>query len=539
MEILFSDMKRNIRQLLLLAFFALLNATASAQTAFDGKLRISEQRFERTGSFMRVHMRVTYPDKAIGSSDTWVITPILQNGNNSVSLPAATIYGKRLQKDMQRQATIEHTQLNATPTYPLVGAYGKKYHFYTVEESIPFEDWMRLSSLLFSVEINNGNKTKSQSDKALVFINFQDLSGLDTSEDYSRAQEVTIVNPDMPTTTGLDQSVRIQKPIVTTPITVSGGKMEEIPIDWVQFMGPVNEPTRDILIEGTIPLNDRRRINNMTPDNFNKAIFNEIADEIKKAQRIPQTQLKAINITGYGAPIGNYKRNEINAMRRSLELKEFLMNKPETMNDNMNISWIAEDWDSIYVLIANSNVRLRQAMMDIIRSEDVVNGRENDLRIISNGEPYSYLQKNVFPKVERVKYQLVFSHRLAASAYTGIFQAHNDTTQMRFADLYTVATSFPRGSREFNDILDLTARLFPDNAEANIDAAGVALLRKDPAKAQRYLSNWMTDERAYNNIGLMYLMQGNLQKADVYLQMAESAGVPEAIRALDSLHRRR
>ena len=86
------------------------------------------------------------------------------------------------------------------------------------------------------------------------------------------------------------------------------------------------------------------------------------------------------------------------------------------------------------------------------------------------------------------------------------------------------------GSREYNDLVDLMARLFPDNAEANIDAAGVALLRGDLKLAAKYLKSWQTDSRAY------CMLQGDFQKAEVYLQMAEAAGVKEATSALNYLH---
>lgn len=106
---------------------------------------------------------------------------------------------------------------------------------------------------------------------------------------------------------------------------------------------------------------------------------------------------------------------------------------------------------------------------------------------------------------------------------------------MSLSDLYAVAMNYQSGSREFNDIIDLSARLFPNSPEANIDAAGVALLRNDTAQARKYLSRWMTDSRAYNNIGVLYLLEGNVDKAEVYLSMAKAAGVSQSEEALRHL----
>ena len=106
---------------------------------------------------------------------------------------------------------------------------------------------------------------------------------------------------------------------------------------------------------------------------------------------------------------------------------------------------------------------------------------------------------------------------------------------MSLTGLVATAQNFTVGSREYNDIVDLTARLFPDNAEANINAAGVALMRGNVGQAEQYLRNWLTDPRAYNNIGVMYMLQGNWAKAEVYLEMAQSRGVKEATEALNYL----
>lgn len=98
--------------------------------------------------------------------------------------------------------------------------------------------------------------------------------------------------------------------------------------------------------------------------------------------------------------------------------------------------------------------------------------------------------------------------------------------------LYNVAIGFARGSREFCEILDLAGRLFPTDPTACINAAGVALMRGDAPTARRYLKDLMTDPRAYNNIGLLYLLEGNRDKAEVYLQLAAANGTSPGSAAL-------
>ena len=100
------------------------------------------------------------------------------------------------------------------------------------------------------------------------------------------------------------------------------------------------------------------------------------------------------------------------------------------------------------------------------------------------------------------------------------------------SELYTVATGFARGSYEFCEIVALSGRLFPTDPAACINAAGVALLRGDAATARQYLQRLMFDQRAFNNVGLLYLLEGNRDKAEVYLQLATANGNCPAAAAL-------
>ena len=105
--------------------------------------------------------------------------------------------------------------------------------------------------------------------------------------------------------------------------------------------------------------------------------------------------------------------------------------------------------------------------------------------------------------------------------------------------LFALANSYTPGSAEFNDIYDLAARLFPDCPEANINAAAVALSKRDTRKARSYLSRFSTRQTAFNNMGVLCMLEGNREKAELYLEMAAAAGVERASEVLEELRSRR
>lgn len=105
--------------------------------------------------------------------------------------------------------------------------------------------------------------------------------------------------------------------------------------------------------------------------------------------------------------------------------------------------------------------------------------------------------------------------------------------------LFALANSYTPGSADYNDIYDLAARLFPDCPEANINAAAVALSKRDTRKARRYLARFSTRPEAFNNMGVLCMLEGNREKAELYLEMAVSAGVERASEVLEELRSRR
>ena len=102
--------------------------------------------------------------------------------------------------------------------------------------------------------------------------------------------------------------------------------------------------------------------------------------------------------------------------------------------------------------------------------------------------------------------------------------------------LYATARSHQNTGNDYYDIIDLAARLFPESVEAVVNAAGVALLRGDVQKAADYLQALQKDCRAYLHIGVMYMLRGDRTRAEVFLRMAETQGVSEAVAALRALH---
>ena len=180
---------------------------------------------------------------------------------------------------------------------------------------------------------------------------------------------------------------------------------------------------------------------------------------------------------------------------------------------------------------------LREATLDLINNVDISKGRERMLMNLADGKPYKYLAEKIFPAVMRVDYRIEYTRKpLDAAESLRLFRTGAQRA-LRLNEFFAVAGSYPKGSTEYNDVLDLAARLFPDSPEANINAAAVALTKGDTGRARQYLERFSTLPVAYNNMGILCLLEGNRDKAEVYLTMAAAAGVEQAKTALQELKR--
>ena len=454
------------------------------QSAFKGQLHISREAFILQGSLLRVQMRVSYNRNLLNRGETLNFTPVLKDSYQHQALSSVVITGKG----------DEGRRLRGN--IPVVTSNSKegKYVF-DYDTTIPFAEWMRSASLYIESEERTA-QGKGHVYEDCVFSNLR----------FGRAA-----------TSNIDAK------LAAMPVTGSyASTPSRAEASWVQIIVPGQVPDEGITVSGMIPLADERHIGAMGTRKFNEAILEELQKSLARELQVPGTRIERLSLTGYGAPIGNYRQNEVRSNARALELKDYMLTAKGDIPSSISIGWVAEDWDSIQQLISASQMRLREAALDIIRSVDVASGREAQLRMLDGGTLYSILQQTIFPAVCRLQFTAVLSRKGTTTPVVS-------SRAVSLMDMFRTAQAFKKGSQEFNDLIDLSARLYPDYTEANVNAAGVALMRGDLRKAAEYLKGLDTDTRAYNNYGVLYMLLGEKAKAEVYLRMAEAQGVHEAI----------
>lgn len=298
---------------------------------------------------------------------------------------------------------------------------------------------------------------------------------------------------------------------------------------WVNFLTPAPEKKKTRSVQGSIPLDySKGQKAKYDERNYYEAMY-KLQSVLHQLKADPNVTIKEIRITGFTAPDGNYRLNEKMSMQRALGLTDYIRNSGSLETIPFEVNWVSEDWNKMTQLIEQSEMPFKASVLDIIRTVDVVNGREAMLMNLAGGSPYQYLSSYIFPQLRRMEYVIEYGLK------NGVL---SDSQKISYADLslsdfYNLAQGHERGSDEFKDLIDLAGRLFPDSPVACINAAAVALSRHNIARARGYLMRYATLAEAGNNMGILYLLEGNLDKAEVYLELAQAAGVKQAGEALN------
>jgi tetratricopeptide (TPR) repeat protein len=112
--------------------------------------------------------------------------------------------------------------------------------------------------------------------------------------------------------------------------------------------------------------------------------------------------------------------------------------------------------------------------------------------------------------------------------------------QLSLNEMFHVAQTYKSGSDEFKEVFEVAVRMFPDDPTANINAAAIELQQGNWKQAEKYLLK--SDPQAgatKNNEGVLWMMQGELDKAEALFNEAVTLGSVEAAKNLEEISKKR
>ena len=146
-----------------------------------------------------------------------------------------------------------------------------------------------------------------------------------------------------------------------------------------------------------------------TPNSYELARLKQILSRITNKD----TEVIDLKIKGYASPEGEYFFNEHLAQQRATSLKKHIINicNLSLFKVNLEMKWIAEDWDVLSSLVQNSALLQTGAILSIIENVENPEQRKIQLKQLANGIPYKTMYTNMFPLLRRAEYQINFRVR--------------------------------------------------------------------------------------------------------------------------------
>ncbi len=443
---------------------------ASAQQLPGGKVSLLNKEVKKAGNYVNVNMDMNIDQLNVKSNKGTVIIPMIVNRDDTVKLPAVEIMGRK------RYIYYQRTGKTATGHPAIVEKYTSNasqtihYSSYT-----PYREWMENSQLVIG----------------------QDACGCNQA----------IVEK------GLLQQVGDALP---GPL-----KME------YAYVQPAAEGVKARSENGTARLHfdlNKYAINTQLANN--KSELEKMRKTIDLVKNDTDVHITSIILHGYASPDGSYANNEKLARNRTKAVYNYLRSIYPVEEKLITFTSTAEDWDGVKDYLQKNDVPQQQTINDIIASKLTPDEKEKSIATrAKNG--YRHLIDKVFPQLRRTEYTINYDVR-----NFNIEEARElvktRPQKLSLSEMYAVANSYEKGSKEYNEVFDVAVKMFPEDELANLNAAYTALDRGDKVSAEQYLKKAGKSPQTDNAYGVLAVLNKDYATAQKYFQKAADAGLSEA-----------
>jgi len=306
------------------------------------------------------------------------------------------------------------------------------------------------------------------------------------------------------------------------------GKMKSDPVYY--FTDAVPAPSKKIRnLHGTAFINfvvDRWE---MKPDYMdNRRELRKITDTLDVMTQDPNISVKQIKIHGWASPESPYVHNRMLATNRAKSLTDYVRQTYQLPTSVFAPAEATpENWIGLREAVEQMSTDIlphRAEILDMI-DDDTIDPDPKEKKIKQKyPAEYRYLLKNVYPHLRRSDYEINFEYRdFTLEEAKEIYKTKPHQLSVR--ELWDVANTFEKGSDEYNKVMQTAVNLYPENKEAAINLANIALRQNDTLKAETLLEHAGDSAEAENARAILYMQQGKLADAEAALKRAQAKGM--------------
>ena len=435
------------------------------------------------GNSLYVSMTFDMKNLTIGSARSLSLIPLLTDGQHNVPLQEIIVNGKRREKAYIRSLAITKQEPTA-----IIVPYNKRETFnYT--QVIPYKPWMANASLQLVENLCGcGNYQE---------MNAQELITNDVSTEAKRLSAMS------PIIAYIQPTVEVVK---------NRSEQYEAHLDF-----PVN---KSVIL--TDFMNNHAELVNI------HAMFDKIQND-------RNLTVKGISIKGFASPEGPLTFNEQLSKKRAEALKDYLVKNEKVPSKLYKVTFGGENWDGLVKALQSSSMKEKETFLNIIKNTTDDAKRKQEIMRVGGGAPYRSMLKEIYPGLRKVNCKIDYTV-VNFDVEQGRIIIRENPKYLSLNEMYQVANSYPKGSKDFVNVFDIAVRMYPTDAVANLNAGAVALSQKDLDAAVKFMEKADHNTAEFiNNTGVYNFLNGDINRAMAAFEQAAKLGNEAALANLKQL----
>ena len=201
---------------------------------------------------------------------------------------------------------------------------------------------------------------------------------------------------------------------------------------------------------------------------------------IKDANNDEKKAINKLEVSGYASPDGSMELNTKLADNRQANAQKFLQKqmKKDKVDAEIEANTTAEDWEGFQAAMENSNIQDKQVVLNVLKMYSDPEERETQIKNLSN--VYKTIADDILPQLRRSR--LILTRDLIGRSDEEILaELKSDSCQL--------------------------------NVEEMLYAATLVESQDEKLAIYQKAADTFGDYRAYNNMGMIYFEQGNIEEA--------------------------
>lgn len=465
----------------------LLSVSVSAQQIVEGTGEVKNLTTDRANGRLTIDMDIDISNIEVGADETLILTPAIEKDGNSLELPSVEIMGRRAYMYYRRNEEIPVTNNPFYAERIAKRAERKAGQKQTVDytATVPFAEWMRGSTVV----VKEGS-------------------------------------------CGCDQ----------TPIALGdnnvGRVLHEIyyPQYIISFVEPEPEPIKVRAESHSAYINfkvDRYEIlENYKSNNTELA---SIVNSIEKVKDDDDLTITSITIEGWASPEATEQHNKILSENRANSLADYVTKKTSIARADIHAIGCGEDWINLKTIVEGTTILSKDKILEIINSSATLDQKDQQLNDLVPPTIYQRLLGEIYPRLRRNDYRIEYNVR-NFNIEEAKALVDSDPRKLSVGELYKVAGTYEKGSKEYNHVMAVAAKTYPSVVAAAVNQASLLMAEKKYAEALDVLSKSdQNDARILAAQGYAYINMGDQAKAKAAWEKAAAKGQADAKHNLEEL----